>query len=289
MASRSLSRRALFAVGAGSLLAQSPPRRFIIDSHAHYENKADYFDRLERHYTPRNAMVCVNAFMRDFDALSQAAKRLPNLVIPYGRVNLDEPSAYQQIEKFAGAGFRGIKMHSPVANWDDARYFPFYERLQRNKLVALFHTGIGSHTEGVQFTSMERMRPSYMDTLTRAFPELYIQGAHLGNPWYEEAAEAARWGPRLYFDVTGSTLIKKAKSLEDFKKYLWWEGSGLHSSPHAVYAFEKLLFGTDEPPENLDTVIGRHEALFQACNVPEASRAKIYGLTLAGILGIKPR
>ena len=84
-------------------------------------------------------------------------------------------------------------------------------------------------------------------------------------------------------------MIKKARSLEDFKKYLWWEGAGQHSSPHAVYAFEKLLFGTDEPPENLDIVIGRHDALFKACGVPEASQAKIYGLTLAGILGIKPR
>jgi uncharacterized protein len=284
-----LSRRALLALTAGPLLAQNTPRRFIIDSHQHYENKPDYFDRLERHYTPRNAMVCVNGFMRDHDAIRKAADRLPNLVIPYGRVNLDEPSAYQQIEKFAASGFKGMKMHSPVANWDDARYFPLYERLQRHKLVALFHTGIGSHSDGVHYTSMARMRPSYLDTLTRAFPELYIQGAHLGNPWYDEAAEAARWGPRLYFDVTGSTLIKKAKSLGDFKNYLWWEGAGMHSSAHAVYAFEKLLFGTDEPPENLDIVIGRHEALFNACNVPEASRARIYGLTLAGILGIKPR
>jgi predicted TIM-barrel fold metal-dependent hydrolase len=285
----SFSRRTVLALGTGALFAQPPPRRFVIDSHQHYQNAPDYFDRLVRVYKPRNAMACVNAFMRDFAVVRKAASQFPDVVIPYGRVNLDDPAAYREIETFAGAGFKGVKMHSPVNNWDDPRYFPLYERLQRHKLVALFHTGIGSHSESVQFTSMARMRPSYLDTLTRAFPELYIQGAHLGNPWYDEAAEAARWGPRLYFDVTGSTLIKKANSLAEFKNYLWWEGKTEHSSPHAVYAFEKLVFGTDEVPENLDTVMGRHEAMLNDCKVPEESRKKVYGLTMAKILGIQPR
>lgn len=286
------TRRNFMALTAPSLAlaAQAPPRRFIIDSHQHYANQPDYFDRLVKHYKPRNAMACVNAFMRDFEKLRKAAADYPDVVIPYGRINVDDPGAYAEIEKFAAAGFKGIKMHSPRLNWDDPHYFPLYARIDHHKLLALFHTGIGSHTDAPQFTSMARMRPSYLDTLTRAFPNLYLQGAHLGNPWYDEAAEAARWGPRLYFDMTGSTLIKKANNLASFKDYLWWEGKmAQHSSPHAVYAFEKIVFGTDEPPENLESNIARYEALLEACKVPEASRRKIYGETIAGILNIKPR
>jgi hypothetical protein len=89
--------------------------------------------------------------------------------------------------------------------------------------------------------------------------------------------------------VTGSTLIKKAKNLAVFKEYLWWEGPTAHSSPDAVYAFEKLVFGTDEVPENLDACLARYEAMLNACEVPEASRKKIYGETLAKLLGIKVR
>jgi hypothetical protein len=89
--------------------------------------------------------------------------------------------------------------------------------------------------------------------------------------------------------MTGSTLIKKAKNLSVFKEYLWWEGPMQHSSPHAVYAFEKIVFGTDEEPEHLDIVLGRYEALLNACEVPEPSRRKVMGETLAGILKIKPR
>ncbi len=274
---------------AAAHLAAQAPRRFLIDSHQHFENKPDYFPRLAKAYRPRNAMACVNAFIDHLPKLKAAAKEYPDVVIPYGRVNADDTKALAQIDQFAAEGAKGVKFHSPRLNWDDPHYFTLYARLLHHKMLALFHTGIASHTQGPQFTGMGRMRPAYLDTISRAFPDLYIQGAHLGNPWYEEAAEAARWSPRLYFDLTGSTLIKKAKNLGVFREYLWWDGPQLHSSPDAVYAFEKVLFGTDEAPENLDVVLGRYEAVCNACQVPEASRRKLYGETLAGILGIKPR
>ena len=40
------------------------PRRFIIDSHQHYDGKPDYFQRLVATYRPRNAMACVLADVR---------------------------------------------------------------------------------------------------------------------------------------------------------------------------------------------------------------------------------
>ncbi len=181
-------------------------------------------------------------------------------------------------------------MHRPRNNWDDFVYFQIYEKLQRLKLVALFHTGIVSGTsDEPEQSSMARMRPSYLHTIARAFPNLIIQGAHLGNPWYDEAAEVARWEKNLYFDLTGSSLIKKEKNLAIFKEYLWWEGPTAHSSKDAVYAFEKLVFGTDEAPDQIDNMLGRYEAMLNACGVPEPIRKKIYGETMARILGLKVR
>jgi uncharacterized protein len=281
-----LATAAAASLGFGRAAA---PRRFIIDSHQHYDGKPDYFDRLVATYRPHNAMACVLTPMPAFDATKRAAAAHPDVVIPYGRISVDDPGAAREIDTFADAGFKGIKMHSPRRNWDDPDYFPIYRRLEERKLLALFHTGIAFHVEEPQYTSMARMRPAYLDTIARAFPGLTIQGAHLGNPWYEEAAEAARWGSRLYFDLTGSSLIKKAKNLAVFKDYLWWEGPTAHSSPHAVYAFEKLVFGTDEPPEQLDNMLRRYEAMLDACGVPEASRRKIYGETIARLLGIPVR
>jgi predicted TIM-barrel fold metal-dependent hydrolase len=289
-----MTRRSLLAIPAAALAVRAAaPRRFIIDGHQHWASGPntgpEYVAALVKNYQPRNAMVCVNAYIKDWDQLKAAVKQHSDVIIPYGRILIDNPESPAEIDRFAAEGARGIKMHKPRNNWDDPHYFPVYERIDRLKLLALFHTGIASHTEQPEYSGMARMRPEYLDTISRAFPNLYIQGAHLGNPWYETAAEVARWSPRLYFDVTGSTLTKKARNLAIFKDYLWWEGPGLHSSPHAVPAFEKIVFGTDEEPSHLPSVIQRYEAMLDACGVPEPIRKKVYGETLAGILGIKPR
>jgi uncharacterized protein len=266
------------------------PRRFIIDAHQHYSPAPDYIERLVRVYRARNAMACVLTPMSGFEVVKKAAAEHPDVIIPYGVIRVDDPKALAEIQQFAAAGFKGIKMHTPKYKWDDFGYFPLYEKMQGLKLIALFHTGIVSgSSDAPEPSSMARMRPSFLHTIARSFPQLVIQGAHLGNPWYDEAAEAARWEKNLYFDVTGSTLLKKAKNLAIFKEYLWWEGPTAHSSPDAVYAFEKLVFGTDEDPENLAACLARYEAMLEACGVPEASRQKIYGATMARLLGIKPR
>jgi hypothetical protein len=266
---------------------QAPPRRFVIDSHQHWRNEPAYFTKLVSTYRARNAMACVLTPMEGFDSVRRAAAEFPDVVIPYGRISVDNPNALGEIEKFAAAGFKGVKMHQPKYDWDNFGYFPIYQRLQELGLVALFHTGIVSgSSDSPEPSSMARMRPAFLHTIARSFPKLRIQGAHLGNPWYDEAAEVARWEKNLHFDITGSSLIKKANSLAVFKEYLWWEGPTAHSSPDAVYAFEKLVFGTDEPPDALDNMLTRYEALLNACNVPEASRRKIYGETMAKILGI---
>ena len=284
------------ALGRGSSWAGSqtppvrPPRRFIIDSHQHYQDAPDYVDRLVKTYQPRNAMACVLTPMSGFEVIKKAAQDYPETIIPYGYIMVDDPKALSEVQRFADAGFKGIKMHRPRNNWDDFAYFQIYEKLQQLKLVALFHTGIVAGTsDQPEPSSMARMRPSFLHTIARSFPNLVIQGAHLGNPWYDEAAEAARWEKNLYFDITGSSLIKKAKNLAVFKDYLWWEGPTAHSPKDAVYAFEKLVFGTDEPPEALDNMLGRYEAMLNACGVPEPSRRKIYGETMARILGIAVR
>jgi predicted TIM-barrel fold metal-dependent hydrolase len=274
----------------GTQARTQTPRRFIIDAHQHYDAAPNYIDRLVKVYGQRNAMACVLTPMSGFEVVKKAAAQHPDVVIPYGHINVDNPDVIAEIQKFADAGFKGIKMHTPKYNWDDFGYFPIYDKMQSLRLVALFHTGIvaGSSDEPER-SSMARMRPSFLHTIARSFPKLVIQGAHLGNPWYDEAAEVARWEKNLYFDLTGSSLIKKSKNLAVFKDYLWWEGPTAHSSPDAVYAFEKLVFGTDEDPENLDACVARYEAMLGACGVPEVSRKKIYGETLAKILGIKVR
>jgi hypothetical protein len=227
----------------------------------------------------------------------EAIKSYPDVFIGYGRVDVDDPNAIREIEKFKKAGFVGMKFHSPQKNFDDPSYFQAYRLCEEYKLYMLFHTGISSRRaqDKPAWTSSSRMRPMYLDTLCRAFPRVKIQGAHLGNPWYDEAAEAARWNANLFFDVTGSTLFKLIKlgRLERMSEILWWSAEEGDNNPHTLKggpgAWEHIVFGTDESPEGLPGNIERFTQMLDANNVPQSSRDKMWGGTMAENLGIDPQ
>ena len=272
-----------FVLAACALPAQ------VIDVHMHYNRRANYFEDLDRTYRALHARACVNSGLPDLPAIQAAAKKY-STVIPFGRIRLDDPRALDDLKAFHDAGVKGIKIHSPEKNYDDWSYFPIYERAQQYGFVLLMHTGISSRNDQTKATkaSFARMRPSFLSSVARAFPKLQIVGAHLGNPWYDEAAEAARWDTNLHFDLTGSTLFKLQSNPLRFKEIFWWSAgsAGRHSLQTDVHAFEKIVFGTDEDPLNLADNIGRYKKMLDACGVPAASQAKIMGGTVARILGL---
>jgi uncharacterized protein len=70
----------------------------------------------------------------------------------------------------------------------------------------------------------DKERPTTLDKIARRFPKLTIIGAHLDNQDCAWAAEIARWNPNLYFDLSGSSLIKKQNDYTFFKSIFWWSG-----------------------------------------------------------------
>lgn len=262
-----------------------------VDTHIHWDTRANFVEDLVRIYRKNNAVACLSARREQFDALKAAAKKHPDIIIPFYWIDLDDGDVLAQIDRAHMAGFKGLKIHSPLKNYDDPSYFSAFARAEQYRLVALLHTGISSRPNDKvprQKGSMARMRPMYLDTLARAFPELTLIGAHFGNPWYDEAAEAARWNPNLYFDLTGSSLVKKKDELAVFKKYLWWgQTSGQEHMPAGTpHAFEKLVFGTDEDPLELEKLIAQYNRLLDACAVPEGVRRKVFAETMIRILGL---
>ncbi len=276
-----------------------PPGRtpaFIIDSHLHCGGTDAWVQETVRIYRPRNAMACALTWTRDMDLMQNAVASYPDVFIGYGRVDLDDVNAVRDIERFKKNGFVGMKFHSPQRDYDDPSYFQVYRLCEEYGLHMLFHTGISSHrlTDVPQWGSSARMRPMCLDTLCRQFPKATLQGAHLGNPWYEEAAEAARWNPNLYFDVTGSTLLKfiKLGRLERMGEILWWASDEAENNPHTLKggpgAWEHIVFGTDEAPSGLAANIDRFQNMLDANRVPDGVRNRMWGGTVAGLLGIDP-
>jgi hypothetical protein len=270
---------------------------FILDSHIHCGGTEAWVHEMVRVYRPKNAMACVLTWMKDLDLMKAAMAAYPDVFIGYGRVDLDDPCAVRQIETFKRHGFVGMKFHSPQRDYDDPCYFQIYRLCEHEHLHMLFHTGISLHglSDQPQWGSSSRMRPMMLDTICRQFPRATVQGAHLGNPWYEEAAEAARCNPQLYFDVTGSTLIKFTKTgrLERMSEILWWAHDEDRDNPHTLKggpgAWGHIVFGTDEEPGGLEANIARFQRMLDANRVPQALRPGMWGLTLARVLGVDPQ
>lgn len=276
--------------------AETKRPAFILDSHIHCGGTDAWVDEMVAVHRRHNGMACVITWIEDMELMVDAMRTHPDVFIGYGRVRPDDPAAVRQIEAFKKNGFVGIKFHSPRENLDHPVYFQAYRLCEEYGMLMLLHTGISSRREFENPTwgSSARMRPMYLDTLCRQFPRTVIQGAHLGNPWYEEAAEAARWNPNLYFDVTGSTLPKLIKlgRLRRLGEILWWTAEEGEANPHTLKdgpgAWEHIVFGTDERPSGLAANIERFQMMLDANDVPEPTRRRMWGLTMADVLGIDP-
>ena len=249
----------------------------VIDCHVHYDGREGELDSLLRTCDQLGIDQCVVFPGPSNDAVLEAAKAHPDRLIPFAffALGTDPPLRASQ---FHDAGFRGIKFIFPKDAYNAPAYHEVYRRMEQRGMVALFHLGIvARNREGKpEDRNSDLYRPIYLDHIARLFPTLNIIGAHFGNPWYEEAAMAARWNSNLWFDLSGSSL--KAKSPDFFRSLLWWDKPGHPYKPHGgKHPFEKICFGTDVAHDWMPDVHHDYQLLLDGMGVPPEYRSKIMG------------
>jgi hypothetical protein len=76
------------------------------------------------------------------------------------------------------------------------------------------------------------------------------------------------------------------------KEILWWASNESQDNPHTLKggpgAWEHIVFGTDEGPAGLASNIDRFQRMLDANQVPDDVRPRMWGGTIAKILGIDP-
>jgi uncharacterized protein len=271
------------------LLSQAAPK--LVDAHIHHNGDPAFLKQLVARLDPYDGTALLITAPNDLEQVTEFIKQHPNRLVCLGELRLDDPAAVSMVDRFHDAGCRGLgEITSPLKNYDDRSYWPIYERAEQYKMIMLFHTGIVNrmHPDVPSDISIERMRPTMLDTIARRFPKLTIIGAHLGNPDYAWAAEAARWNPNLYFDLSGSSLIKKQDDPTFWKTIFWWSSMvSPHTPAGGPNAFEKLVFGSDVfngEIEEFDRELERYHKMLDACGVPKAAQNNIFGGTVRRIL-----
>ncbi|MDP7162833.1 MAG: amidohydrolase family protein [Phycisphaerae bacterium] len=267
----------------------------IIDVHHHLSTEPDYAGKLVAECKRlKIAKVCLfGAGKGSFktgtagnDEVRKAMEEYPDTIVGFAYFDLGEDPP-NKIDDFVAQGFKGVKFINPTRNYDDKDFFEVYARLEANGLPALFHLGIvarRAHDKAYDINN-NRHRPVYLDTIARAFGQLNIIGAHFGNPWYEEAAMACRWNPNLYFDLSGSTL--KCKPSAFLGQLLWWTPKTRYRDPQGRHAWEKIVFGSDVPCDEIEDVLNDYKKVMTKLKLPQKIQKEVLGGTAAGILGLQ--
>jgi len=277
----------------GQTPAAAPPR--LIDAHLHHNGDAAFLDKVVAKLSSVDGLAFILTTPKDLGSVQAYVAQYPNRLVGFADIKLDDPHALELVDRFHAAGFRGLgEFSGPLKNYDDKSYWPIYKRAEQYGMILLFHTGIVNRPDPSTPAdiSVDRMRPTTLDNIARQFPKLTIIGAHLGNPDYAWAAEIARWNPNLYFDLSGSSLIKKQNDFTFFKSIFWWSGVvSPHTPAGGPDAFEKLVFGSDVfngELEEFDRELERYHKMLDACGVPAAAQANIFAGTLWRIIQREP-
>jgi len=266
--------------------------RRIIDAHHHLGAEDGYADRLaetcEELGIVKVCLVCTHVAgdgAQNNERTRAAFERYPDLYVGFGGVDLWADDGPDQVQRLHDQGFRGLKFIIPPKAYHDPSFYPIYERAQALGMPALFHLGIVARRSRRDVrVDNNLMRPIYLDTIARDFPELTIIGAHLGNPWYEEATMSCRWNPNLYFDLSGSTL--KKKSPQFLGELLWWTPTTFYHDAEGRHAWEKIVFGSDVHWRYVRDVLNDYERTMHALALgADLTGGVLYG-TMARILGL---
>jgi hypothetical protein len=273
-----------------SVLAQTHVPK-LIDVHIHYDGEPGVLERLLDKLNGADGMAFLLTTPNGFPHATRFIHEHPDRFIGFGDIKLDDPNVLQEIDRFHAAGFRGLgEISSTLRAYDDRAYWPIYDRAEKYHMILLFHTGIVNrlHPEQPADISFDRSRVTCLDLIARHWPKLTIIGAHLGNPDYAEAGEIGRWDPNLYFDASGTTLIKKKDDYGFFRSIFWWTGvASPHTPASAASAFEKLVFGSDVfggDVQEFDLALARYHAMLDTCDVPQSAQEMIFSGTMWRIL-----
>ena len=259
----------------------------VIDFHVHCSGEDKDVQALKKECDRIGIDRCV--IFGYNDKVIAAANKYPDFIIPFANLRLGEEGP-RDIDRYCAQGFKGFKVIRPPARYDDESFFTTYEAVEKNQSIMLFHLGIVARANkgmGKEIgTNNDFMRPVYLDTIARRFPGLTLVGAHFGNPWSDEAAMICRWNFNLYFDFSGSLL--KYRSPEYIRGLLWWDRAGSQYMPgDNKHPFQKILFGTDVPIDQMEEVKNDYQMMFDAIELELELQADVYGGNAAKLLGIE--
>jgi hypothetical protein len=164
-----------------------------------------------------------------FDSILKWCKEVRSeRIIPFPSFHPYDPEFKERIDEIKHEGFKGIKFHPYYQNFsiDEERLFPVYEKICKENLILVMHTGFD-----FAFARTRIADPEKIITVFKKVPPLKMVTTHLGAWEQWEEVERFLLGKQIYMEISFSLEF-----LDDTVRKI--------ISNHPT---EYILFGTDSP------------------------------------------
>lgn len=201
------------------------------------------------------------------DFISEHVKASRGRAIGLASVDPNSNGALAELERSVERlKLHGLKLSPYYQGFDPScrSAWELYEYLNAAGLPLMLHMGGG----GVQSAKLELANPVLLDPVARAFPDLKIIVAHLGQPFMQETVSLIRKHEHVYADLS-------ARFHRPWQLY-----NGLIIAKE-YNILSKILFGSDFPVKTPKESLGLFRALgniTQGTNLPYITDVEIEGI-----------
>jgi hypothetical protein len=268
--------------------------RHLIDAHVHLnnyhestrrpteENVRDLFDKMAE--VDVDHAVVITSYRVDMDRPS--VEEIVEVLAEDRRVTVVEglrwrgdvrTDLFTMEERIAQGLVKGIKLypgydHYPI---NDPSLETVFRIAEKHDVPVMIHTG-----DTYAKTAKVRMaHPLLVDDVAVDYPDVKFVMCHLGNPWFQDAAEVLYKNDNVYADISGLTL---GEFTYDFERYV-----AMRLKDMITYMGdpgEQLMYGSDWPLVSMKPYVKLlHELDFtdeQLENVAWRTASKLFKIDL---------
>jgi predicted TIM-barrel fold metal-dependent hydrolase len=199
---------------------------------------------MDRAGANRACLVAIAGYI-DNDTVLAHARQFPDRLVPVGSINPAECATVADVRRaiapLADAGFRGLKLHPRLGNYDplDERCLAAVDEAGRAGLVVLMDTLFRQPTRPVAHPS------DVIDRLIKSSPHTTLILLHSGGPAMLDLFELGRMHPQILLDLSFVLLRYQGSSLDQDMAFL------MH------HLDQRVVVGSDFPEYTPTDVLAR--------------------------------
>ena len=179
--------------------------------------------------------------------VAEYVARYPDRAIGFACVDPHDGDAPEELERaVVELGLRGLKISPVYAGYDpwSKEAWQLYEVANRLAILLLWHQSAAYAAE----STLEYGNPILLDKIARAFPDLPMIIAHVGQPWIGETVVLLRKHKQLFADLSA-------------RYYRQWQCYNALMLALDYNVTDQLLFGSDFPMQTTQEALDSFRAI----------------------------